>query len=110
MDTEPVRNANGIALAVQGAVLALLTAAASLGWIAINPEQMGAIDKALAAVLGLAVLIVPPLVATVWARGKVTPTAKLIPGATVQTATGQPAVLLSAAEAQQLGIGPDGAL
>ena len=79
VNQEPVRNANAIALAVQGTVLALLTAAASLGWITINPEQMGAIEKALAAVLALAVLVVPPVVATFWARSKVVPVASLPP-------------------------------
>ena len=79
VNQEPVRNANAIALAVQGTVLALLTAAASMGWITINPEQMGAIEKALAAVLALAVLVVPPVVATFWARSKVVPLASLPP-------------------------------
>ena len=105
MKTEPVAVAGGAA-SIVGLIMAGLLMAGSLGWVRLTQEQLDAIRNFLIPF----VAVVGPVLVAAWARGKVTPTAKLTPGATVQDAAGQPAVLLSAAEARQLGIGPDGAL
>ena len=74
--------------------------AVSLGWLKLDEAQMGSIQTFVVALVGFAV----PVAAALIARRYVTPLAA------PKTESGQPAVLLSAAEAQQLGIGPDGAL
>ena len=83
MQTEPVRNAAAIGLAIQGAVMALVTMAASLGWINVNPDQMSAVEKAVGALIGLGTLAAP-LVLALWARGKVIPVASLPPQVAAQ--------------------------
>ena len=75
MKTEPVLSAQGIAAAISAVIMLGLGMAASLGWIVVNPEQMGAIEKFVTAVLALLVLVGPQLVAAFWVRGKVTPVA-----------------------------------
>lgn len=72
-----------VAGTVSGLIMAGLAMAVSLGWLRLDDAQMGSIQTFVVALVGFAV---------------------------PKTAAGQPAVLLSAAEARQLGIGPDGAL
>lgn len=96
MKTEPVLTAGAIA----GVVMAFLAMAVSLGWLRLDDAQMGAIQAFVLPVLGL----VLPVVAALWARGRVTPLAD------PHTADREPAVLVSRVEAQQLGIAPDGKL
>lgn len=96
MKTEPV----AVAGTVSGLIMAGLAMAVSLGWLRLDDAQMGSIQTFVVALVGFAV----PVAAALIARRFVTPLAA------PKTAAGQPAVLLSAAEAQQLGIGPDGAL
>ena len=94
MKTEPVLTAGAIA----GVIMAGLAMAVSLGWLNLADEQMTAIQAFVLPVLGL----VLPIAAALWARGKVTPTAA------PKTETGEPAVLIPAAQAQMLGIAPLG--
>jgi apolipoprotein N-acyltransferase len=100
MKTEPVLTAAGLS----GFVMAFFAMAVAMGWIQLSDAQMQSVQ---AVVIPLAVFIVP-LLAAWWARGRVTPTAKLFSGETIQTATGEPAVLVPAAQAQMLGIVPLG--
>jgi hypothetical protein len=78
--------------------MAIVAMAASLGWIAINPEQMGAVERALAALGALAVLVVPQILAAVWARNQVTPVAN------PRTEDGQAGVIVPVAVAQASGM------
>jgi hypothetical protein len=98
MSREPVVSAQAIAAAVQAAIMALVAMATSLGWIAVNPEQMGAVERALAALGALAVLVVPQILAAVWARNQVTPVAN------PRTLDGQDGVIIPLATAQQMGM------
>lgn len=79
MQTEPVRNAAYIAAAVQAVIMLGLGMAVSLGWINLAPDQMGAVEKFVTAVIALGVLIAPQVAAAFWARGKVVPLASLPP-------------------------------
>ena len=89
MNQEPVRNAAAVGLLVQAAVMALVTMAASFGWITVNPEQMSAVEKAVASIIALATLAAP-FVAALWARARVVPVAKLPPAAQAQLQAGAP--------------------
>lgn len=100
MRSEPVVSAQAIAAAVQAAVMALVAMAASLEWIVIDPQQMGAVEKTLAAFGALAVLVVPQIAAAFYARNQVTPVRD------PRTATGEPAVIVPLAQAQQMGLAP----
>ena len=81
MQTEPVRNASYIAAAVQAVIMLGLGMAASLGWLQLAPDQMGAVEKFVTAVIALAVIIGPQVAAAFWARSKVIPLASLPPAA-----------------------------
>ena len=99
VQSEPALVAGGAA-GVVALVMAGLVMLNSLGVLALSPEQLDAIKSfliPLVAVLG-------PVVVALFVRPRVTPTAKLEPGATVQAADGQPAVLIPAAQAEMLGI------
>ena len=100
MTREPVLSAQAIAAAVSAVIMLGLGMAVSLGWINLNDTQMGSIEKFVGALLALAVLVGPQLVAAFWARGKVTPTAA------PKTATGEDAVIVPLATAQMLGVAP----
>jgi len=80
MQREPVLTA----AALSGLLMAFLTMAVSLGWLRLDESQMQAIQ---AFALPLAGLLLP-LLAALWARGRVTPTAA------PKTAEGQPAALV----------------
>lgn len=69
--------------------------AASLGWVTLNPEQMGSIEKFVTALIALAVLIAPQVIAAFWARKQVTPIADPKIG-------GQPAALVPLAQLQAM--------
>lgn len=101
MKSEPVITAQAIAAAVSATILAFLAMLVSLGAIALDTKQMGAIEAFLAALGALAVLIGPQLVAAWWARGKVTPVAA------PKTKNGEAAVLLPMAQAAAMGLAPD---
>lgn len=75
MSKEPVVSAQAIAAAVSAVIMLGLGMAVSLGWINLNDTQMGSIEKFVTALLGLAVLVGPQLIAAFWARRKVTPLA-----------------------------------
>jgi len=92
MNREPVLTA----AAISGVIVAGLTMAVSLGWLRLDEGQMQAIQSFLLPLLGLLL----PVVAALWARGKVTPTAA------PRTPEGGPAVLVPAAQAQMRGIAP----
>ena len=98
MKNEPLLIAGG-AGSVVGLVMAGLLMLNSLNVLNLTPEQLDAIKSFLIP----AVAVLGPLAVALVARPKVTPTAKLEPGATVQAADGQPAVLIPAAQAQQMG-------
>jgi fumarate reductase subunit D len=95
MTREPVLSAQAIAAAVSAVIMLGLGMAVSLGWMNLNTEQMGTIEKFVGAVLGLAVLVAPQLVAAFWARGKVTPTAD-------PKINGEPAALVPLAQLQAM--------
>lgn len=98
LESQPVLTASGIAAAVQAAIVALITMAASFGWITVSPDQMTTVQGALTAIGALAVLVVPQLIAVLWARGRVTPLAD------PHTKDKEPAVIIPVAQAQQMGI------
>ena len=100
MSKEPVISAQAIAAAVSAVIMLGLGMAVSLGWINLNDTQMGSIEKFVGALLALAVLVGPQLVAAFWARRKVTPLAA------PKTATGEAAVIVPLATAQMLGVAP----
>lgn len=106
MTREPVLSAQAIAAAVSAVIMLGLGMAVSLGWLSLNSDQMGSIEKFVGAVLGLAVLVAPQLVAAFWARKQVTPVAA------PKTASGEPAAIVPLATAQMLGVlpldGPEG--
>lgn len=95
MTREPVLSAQAIAAAVSAVIMLGLGMAVSLGWINLNDTQMGSIEKFVGAVLGLAVLVAPQLVAAFWARKRVTPIADPKIG-------GQPAALVPLAQLQTM--------
>lgn len=101
LETQPVLTAGAIAAAFQAAIVAIITMLASFGWITVNPEQMGAVERTLAALSALLVMIVPQAVALFWARQQVTPLAR------PATPDGQPAMLVPVAHARQMGILPE---
>ena len=84
MQTEPVRNAAILAGAVQAVIMLGLGMAVSLGWVTLAPDQMGAVEKFVTAIIALAVLIGPQLAAAFWARNKVVPLASLPPDVAAQ--------------------------
>ncbi len=100
MTKDPVVNSTYIAGAVQAVIMLGLGMAVSLGWLTLNPEQMGSIEKFVTALIALAVLIAPQVIAAFWARKQVTPVAA------PRTATGEPAVIVPLATAQMLGVLP----
>lgn len=106
MTREPVLSAQAIAAAVSAVIMLGLGMAVSLGWLSLNSDQMGSIEKFVGALLALAVLVGPQLVAAFWARKQVTPVAA------PKTASGEPAVIVPLATAQMLGVlpldGPEG--
>ncbi len=105
MSRDPVLSAQGIAAAFSAVIMLGLGMAVSLGWINLSETQMGSVEQFVTAVLGLAVLIGPQLVAAFWARRKVTPLA-------APKLNGEDAVLVPLATAQALGVlpldGPEG--
>lgn len=96
MKSEPVISAQAIAAAVSAVIMLGLGMAVSLGWLVLNPDQMGAVQQFVTAVLGLAVLVGPQLVAAFWARRQVTPIAD------PKTPSGEPAAIVPVAQLQQL--------
>ena len=100
MSKEPVLSAQAIAAAISAVIMLGLGMAVSLGWISLNDTQMGSIEKFVGALLALAVLVGPQLVAAFWARKQVTPLAA------PKTATGETAVIVPLATAQMLGVAP----
>ena len=106
VQSEPALVAGSVA-ALVGAIMAGLLMAVSLGWVALSPEQLDSIRNFLMQALPL-FAVVGPIVVALFVRPRVTPTAKLYSGETVQTATGEDAVLVPAAQAQMLGIVPLG--
>lgn len=90
MKNEPVLSAQGIAAAVSAVIMLGLGMAVSLGWFNLNADQMGSIEKFLGALLALAVLVGPQIVAALWARRQVTPLAA------PRTSTGEEAVIVPA--------------
>ena len=74
--------------------MAALAMAVSLGWLALTDAQMQAVQAFVIPALGL----VLPVAAALWARGRVTPTAA------PKTESGEPAILVPAAQAEMLGI------
>lgn len=75
MSREPVLSAQAVAAAVSAVIMLGLGMAVSLGWMNLNTEQMGSIEKFVGAFLALCVLVAPQLVAAFWARRRVTPIA-----------------------------------
>ncbi len=100
MTREPVLSAQAIAAAVSAVIMLGLGMAVSLGWLSLNSDQMGSIEKFVGALLALCVLVGPQLVAAFWARRLVTPTAA------PKTADGQPAAIVPLAQAQAMGFAP----
>ena len=92
MKSEPVITA----AAISGLVMAFLTMAVSLGWVQLSPEQMKAVEQFVLP----AVAIFLPIVAAIFARRLVTPTAN------PKTATGEPAAIVPLAQAQAMGFAP----
>ncbi len=99
-EPQPVVNSTYIAAAVQAVIMLGLGMAVSLGWINLSGDQMGAVEKFITAVIGLAVLIAPQIIAAFWARQRVTPLAS------PRTADGRPAAIIPLAQAQAMGIAP----
>lgn len=95
MKSEPVVSAQAIAAAVSAVIMLGLGMAVSLGWMVLNPDQMGAIEKFVTAVLALAVLIAPQFIAAFWARRQTTPIA-------APKVDGQPAALIPVAALREL--------
>lgn len=95
MTREPVVSAQAIAAAVSAVIMLGLGMAVSLGWINLNDAQMGSIEKFVTAVLALAVLVAPQLVAAFWARRRVTPIAD-------PKVNGEPAALVPLAQLQAM--------
>lgn len=92
MSREPVLTAGVVA----GLVMAFLTMAVSLGWLALTEAQLQAVEQFVLPAAGLLL----PVALALWARGRVTPVTD------PHTAAGEPAVLLPKAQAQALGIAP----
>jgi len=74
MKNEPVLTYTGIGTAISTTIMLGLAMAVSLGWIRLEPEQMTAIEKFIGALIGLIIMIVPPMTGAWLARNKVTPT------------------------------------
>jgi hypothetical protein len=96
MTREPVLSAQAIAAAVSAVIMLGLGMAVSLGWLSLNSDQMGSIEKFVGALLALAVLVGPQLVAAFWARKQVTPLAS-------PKLNGHPAAIVPLAAAQAMG-------
>lgn len=90
MTREPVLSAQAIAAAVSAVIMLGLGMAVSLGWINLNDTQLGSIEKFVGALLALAVLVGPQIVAAFWARKQVTPLAA------PKTKGGEEAILMPA--------------
>lgn len=99
-EPQPVVNSTYIAAAVQAVIMLGLGMAVSLGWLNLTGDQMGNVEKFVTAVIGLAVLIAPQIIAAFWARKRVTPIAS------PRLPDGQPAALVPLAQAQAMGIAP----
>ena len=95
MSKDPVVNSTYIAGAVQAVIMLGIGMAVSLGWVTLNPEQMGSIEKFVTALLALVVLVAPQLVAAFWARNRVTPIAD-------PKVNGEPAALVPLAQLQAM--------
>lgn len=95
MTREPVLSAQGIAAAISAVIMLGLGMAVSLGWINLNSDQMSSIEKFVTAVLGLAVLVAPQLLAAFWARQRVTPISD-------PKVNGEPAALVPLAQLQAM--------
>jgi hypothetical protein len=100
IQSEPAMVAGGVA-SIVGAIMAALLMAVSLGWLTLSPEQLDAIRNFLVMALAAAAPVLPLLVAW-WTRGRVTPTAD------PKTEDGEPAMILPVAQAQAMGILPEG--
>jgi hypothetical protein len=74
MKNEPVLTYTGIGTVISTTIMLGLAMAVSLGWIRLEPEQMTAIEKFIGALIGLIIMIVPPMTGAWLARNKVTPT------------------------------------
>lgn len=95
MTRNPVTVPSGIVAAISTTIMLGLGMAVSLHWLSLDPDQMGAIEKFVLAILGLLIPIAPFLVA-LWSRTKVTPVADPhLPG-------GEPAALVPRQQAQQM--------
>ena len=99
MTKDPVVNSTYIAGAVQAVIMLGIGMAVSLGWLTLNQEQMGSIEKFITALIALAVLIAPQVIAAFWARKQVTPLAS-------PKLNGQPAAIVPLAAAQAMGFAP----
>lgn len=102
MTREPVALPAGIAAAISTVIMLGLGMAVSLGWLSLDPDQMGAIEKFVVATLALLVAVGPFCVA-LWSRKRVTPVAD------PKLADGEPAALVprqaaQAMMAQQMGL------
>ena len=95
MTREPVVNSTYIAAAVQAVIMLGLGMAVSLGWINLSSDQMGSVEKFVTAVIALAVLIAPQIIAAFWARRRVTPIAD-------PKVNGEPAALVPLAQLQAM--------
>lgn len=87
-EKEPVVVGTSIGAAVSVAIMAIVAMLVSLGVWNLGSEQVGSIRTAVEAVVALVVLLAPPIVGALWARGKVTPVAA------PKTKDGQPAALV----------------
>ena len=67
----PTKSEPVIVAQVAAAIVSILSMLVALGVLSVTPEQFGAIEQAIAAVLA----IVAPLAAGLWARAQVTPVA-----------------------------------
>lgn len=87
MKNSPVVAYTSIGAAVSAVIMLGLGMAVSLGWISLNPDQMGSVQAFVTAVIALVTLVVPPLVGAWLAQKKVTPIA-------APKLDGQPAALV----------------
>ncbi len=73
MQSNPVVSAQAIAAGVSTVIMAFLAMLVSIGVIHLDAKQMDSIQTFLAALGALAVIVVPQLVAALWARKQVVP-------------------------------------
>jgi hypothetical protein len=72
MKNDPVLTYTGLGGLVSAVIMMGFAMAVSLGWVALAPDQMTAIEQFVGAVIGLVVVIAPPIVGAFLARKKVT--------------------------------------